>query len=170
MIQNENIYLRPILKTDLSYLNNWKNDEEVYMFLGGGFNPISIDQQENWLNSMIDMTGNNKRFIICEHQKSPIGMVGLYDINWINRTCEIGIYIGNKNSYGKGYGKQACVLIENYAKEYLNIRKIKLNVVSNNNVALDMWRKLGYKKIGELAKERFIKGQYHNLIIMEKFL
>ncbi|NLK29173.1 MAG: GNAT family N-acetyltransferase [Clostridiales bacterium] len=170
MIKGEKVYLRPILKSDLEYLNKWKNDEGVYRFLGGGFMPISIDQQEKWLDSMIDLTGNNKRFIICDRQDSPIGMIGLYDINWIHRTCEIGIYIGDKSSYGNGYGKEACILLEDFARDYLNIRKIKLNVVIDNEAAYNMWNVLGYKKVGELVRERFIKGEYHNLIIMEKFL
>ena len=170
MIKGEKIYLRPILKTDIKHLNDWKNDEEVYKFLGGGFMPISIDQQEKWLDSIIDMNGNNKRFIICNKQDSPIGMVGLYDINWIHRTCEIGIYIGDKDSHGSGFGREACTLIEKFAKEYLNIRKIRLNVVFDNDTALKMWNALGYKKVGELIEERFIKGEYHNLVIMEKFI
>lgn len=170
MITGEKVYLRPILKSDLEYLNKWKNNEEVYKFLGGGFMPISIDQHEKWLDSIIDLTGNNKRFIICDRQDSPIGMIGLYDINWIHRTCEIGIYIGNKSSYGKGYAKEACILLEGFARNYLNIRKIKLNVVIDNEAAYNMWKVLGYEKVGELVNERFIKGEYRNLVIMEKFL
>lgn len=170
MIKGEKVYLRPILKKDLIFLNEWKNDEETYRYLGGGFMPTSIDQQEKWLESMIYTTGNNKRFIICDSENTPIGMVGLYSINWIHRTCEIGIYIGNKNAKGKGLGKEACLLIEQFAREYVNLRKIKLNVVSNNEAALHLWESLGYKKVGVYKDERFIKGEYKDLILMEKFI
>ncbi|MFJ7306844.1 GNAT family N-acetyltransferase [Peribacillus frigoritolerans] len=170
MIKGEKIYLRPILKKDIIFLNEWKNDEETYQYLGGGFMPTSIDQQEKWMDSMIDTLGNNKRFIICDNQNDPIGMIGLYDINWIHRTCEIGIYIGSKSSKGKGYGKEACELLEQFANENLNLRKIKLNVVSDNGAATHMWQSLGYEKIGEYKDERFIKGEYKCLILMEKFI
>lgn len=170
MISGEKVFLRPIRKEDIIYLNKWKNDEETYKYLGGGFMPTSIDQQVKWMDSMIDTTGNDKRFLICDKNETPVGMVGLYNINWIHRTCEIGIYIGHKDSKGKGYGKEACKLIEKFAKEYLNLRKIKLSVVSENNVALKMWESLGYRKVGEYIKERYIKGEYKNLILMEKFI
>ncbi|NLD18063.1 MAG: GNAT family N-acetyltransferase [Tissierellia bacterium] len=170
MINGEKVYLRPIIKSDIKHLNAWKNDEGVYKYLGGGFLPVSIDQQEKWIDSMMDLTGNDKRFIICDMQGSSVGMVGLYAINWIHRTCEIGIYIGEKTALGKGYGQEACRLIENFAKEYLNIRKIRLNVVSENGDALRMWSALKYQQVGELINERYIKGEYHNLVIMEKFL
>lgn len=170
MIVGDKVILRPIIKEDIENLTKWRNDEETYKYLGGGFLPVSIDHHAKWLDSMIDTTGNNKRFIICENEGNPIGMVGLYDITWIHRTCEIGLYIGNKEAKGKGYGKEACRLIECYAAEYLNIRKIKLNVVSDNEVALHMWQTLGYQIVGEYIKERFIKGEYRNLILMEKFI
>ncbi|MCI2253111.1 GNAT family N-acetyltransferase [Domibacillus sp. PGB-M46] len=170
MIKGEKVYLRPILKKDVTFLNEWKNDEETYRYLGGGFMPTSLDHHEKWLDSLIDTSGNNKRFIICDKNSAPVGMVGLYDINWIHRTCEIGIYIGGENVKGKGYGKESCQLIEQFAKEYLNLRKIKLNVVSENESAIHLWAALGYEKVGEYRDERFIKGKYKNLVLMEKFI
>lgn len=170
MIIGERIYLRPIVKEDIHVLNDWKNDEETYRFLGGGFMPTSINQQEKWLDSMIDTTGNNKRFIICEKDDTPVGMVGLYDINWIHRNCEIGVYIGEKNAKGKGYGKEACKLIEEFAKNYLNLRKIKLKAVFVNEIALNMWESLGYQKVGLLKEERYINGEYRDVVLMEKFI
>lgn len=165
----QRVRLRPVQKSDLDMLNLWKNDEDTYMYLGGGFNPISIDQQVTWLDSLIDMTGKNRRFIIENFNEESVGMVGLYEINWVHRTCEIGIYIGNRNARGKGYATEACQLLEKYAFEYLNLRKIKLLVVSDNTVALNMWIKLGYCEVGELKKERYIKGKYCGVKLMEKF-
>ena len=170
MIKGEKVYLRPILRSDLSHLNEWKNDEETYQYLGGGYMPTSIDQQEKWMDSLIDTTGTNKRFLICANKNEPVGMVGLYAINWIHRTSEIGVYIGNKKARGKGYGKEACQLLEQFAREYLNMRKIRLSVVSDNIAAVHMWQSLGYEKVGEYIAERFIKGEYKNLTVMEKFI
>jgi RimJ/RimL family protein N-acetyltransferase len=97
-------------------------------------------------------------------------MVGLYNINWIHRCCEIGVYIGNKDQQGKGFGKEACILIEKFAREHLNLRKLKLYVVKENDKALSMWEKLGYRAVGVLKEERYIKGQYKDVVIMEKFI
>ena len=169
MLSGNEIELRPIEKADLTSLNKWKNNEDVYKFLGGGYQPISLDQQEKWLDSLIDLTGNNKRFMISVKGKA-VGMVGLYGINWIHRTCEIGAYIGEQECRKKGYASQACSLLEEYARDYLNIRKINLKVVSDNICGLAMWKKLGYKTIGIQKEERYIKGKYCDLTLMEKFL
>lgn len=170
MIKGKNIYLRPILKTDIDLLNKWKNDEDTFKYLGGGFQPVSVDQQVEWLDSLIDLTGDTKRFIIATYDNVAIGMIGLYSVNWIHRVCEIGVYLGEKDAKGHGYGKESVQLIEQYAKNYMNIRKIKLKVVLYNEVALNMWHDLGYDLVGKLSKERYINGFYHDLGIMEKFL
>lgn len=170
MLLGEKIYLRPIVRSDLAKLNKWRNNAEIFKYLGTGFVPVSVDQQEKWLDSMIDLLGVNRRFIICDHQEKPVGMVGLYDINWIHQTCEIGIFIGETEAQGHGFGKDACTVIESYAKGFLNIRKIKLYVVRDNGPAYGLWRSLGYQDAGVLARERYIDGVYHDVVIMEKFL
>lgn len=170
MLVGENVYLRPIIKEDLAFLNLWKNDENTYKYLGGGFMPVSIDHQAKWMDTLIDTTGSDKRYIICDKQSEPLGMIGLYNINWINRTCEVGMFIGNTGSRGMGYGKESYLLLEKFAKEYLNLRKLKWYAVSENSIPINMVIKLGYKKVGELVDERFIKGEYKNVVILEKFI
>ncbi|MGK9326150.1 GNAT family N-acetyltransferase [Aerococcus urinaeequi] len=146
-------------KKDLACLNKWKNSKETYQYLGGGFNPILINQQEKWLDSLIEITDKNKRYIIClRNIDQPIGMIGLYDINWINRVAE---------EHGKGYAREAYYLLEDYTNDYLNLRKLKLNVVETNDKAKKMWEKFDYKVVGKLSKERYVNGTYQNLLLIE---
>lgn len=170
ILTGNKLLLRPIERKDLEKLNQWKNDEMVYKNLGGGYMPVSINIQEKWLDSMMDTMGNNKRFIIETLDGERIGMIGLYSINWIHRTCELGIYIGDREQQGKGYGKEAYQMLENFAESYLNLRKIKVYVVVDNDFAISMYDHLGFSKVGELVEERFIHGNYHSVLIMEKFL
>lgn len=167
----QRIILRPIVKGDLESLNKWKNNEEVFKYLGGGFVPTSIDIQEKWMDSMMDLSGSNKRFIIeIKDSKKAIGTVGLYGINSIHRTAEVGLYIGELDEQGNGYAQEAYQLLEKYAKNYLNLRKLKLNVVYKNDKAVALWEKLGFKRCGNFEQERYIDGKYFDLLIMEKFL
>lgn len=169
MLKKDNIVLRPILRSDLEKLNKWKNDEEIFMYLGGGFNPQSIDQQSILIDKLINIDDKNKRYII-EIEKEAIGLIGLYNIHNIYQNCEIGMYIGEKDFQGKGYAKEAYYLIERYAVEYLNMRKIKLFVVNDNTNAISFWSKLGFETVGILKEERYIKGRFRDLSVMEKFL
>lgn len=169
MLRKDNIVLRPILRSDLEKLNKWKNDEEIFMYLGGGFSPQSIDQQSLWIDKIINIDDKNKRFII-DIDNEAIGLIGLYNIHNIYQNCEVGMYIGEKDFHGKGYAKEAYNLIEQYALDYLNMRKIKLFAVCDNSNATNFWHKLGFETVGTLREERYIKGKFRDLLIMEKFL
>ena len=161
--------LRPIVKQDLEILNNWRNDIEIFRYLGGGFNPISMDQQYDWMSNFIDNTGNNRRYMIINEEQKPIGMIGLYNIQWSNRNAELGIYIGDKSSHGKGFGQRALAEIESFGFNYLNLLKIKVKTVESNRKAIAFFENQGYEQVGKLYNERFIDGNYHHVILFEKF-
>lgn len=170
MLIGKNISLRPIELRDLNYLNKWKNTEEVFKYLGGGFFPVSIDVQSKWMDSLMDTTSGSMRFIIEKDKSNPIGFIGLYSVNNIHKTAEVGMYIGEIEEQGKGYATEAYNLFEDFIHKYINIRKIKLFVVNENTTAVKFWEKLGYDSVGVLKKERYINGKYLDVIIMEKFL
>lgn len=170
VLSNGNVSLRPIERRDLDKLNQWKNDESVYRFLGGGFLPVSRDIQEKWLDSLMDTTGNSKRFMIENDVGEAVGMIGLYGINWVHRTCELGIFIGDGSQRGKGYASSAYRLLEAYGAMYLNLRKVTADVVDKNDAAVSFYENLHFRQAGRLSKQRFIGGEYCDLLIMEKFL
>ncbi|EDT27894.1 GNAT family N-acetyltransferase [Clostridium perfringens] len=165
MLKSKRINLRPIENRDLKVLNKWKNDYEIFKYLGGGFQPQSINEQEKYISNLINNSGTSKRFIIDNGE--AIGMVGLYDINFINRNCDLGIYIGEKSEQGKGYAKETMDLILDFAFNNLNLKKIKLNVVNANNKAINLYNSLGFKEVGILKEERFINGKFEDVKIME---
>ena len=169
-MEYEGITLVPIETEDLELLNKWKNDEDVYKYLGGGFKPVSISQQKKWIDKVTDNTSENQRYIIKNAEGIKVGFIGLYNISPVHRTCSLGVYIGEKEFWGQKIATRAYKIIENYAKNYLNIRKIHLEVVEKNISAIKMYENLGFKIVGNLEKERYINGDYENLLIMDKFI
>ena len=169
MLSNNKCNLRPLVLDDVTYLNKWNNDEDLNKYLGNGFYPVSIDTQKEWIKNMIDCSkfSTNKRYMIETLDHEPIGLVGLYNINFINKNCEIGIYIGEKEYQSKGYASNAIKLIIEYAKNYLNIFKVKAFVTKSNEKAVKFWTKIGFMQKGLFEKERFIDGELIDLLIFE---
>lgn len=170
MLECSGIELVPIEIEDLKILNKWKNDEEVFKYLGGGYRPTSISQQKNWIEKLVENTSENQRYMILSEEKEKIGFIGLYGISAIHRTADLGIYIGEKDYRGKGIATRAFKALEKYAKEYLNVRKIKLEVVKENEPAVKLYQKLDFYICGEYKQERYIKGEYKDVVLMEKFI
>ncbi|WP_368251835.1 GNAT family N-acetyltransferase [Enterococcus sp. 2201sp1_2201st1_B8_2201SCRN_220225] len=163
--------IRPIEIEDGKFIYTWKKDPTIFKYLGGGYNPQSLFEVNEFMPQLSKQSSKNKRFMIvnCQNEE-PIGLVGLYNINVVHRTCDIGIYIGNRKFQGKGAATIAVKLIEQFAKNYLNLRKITLSVVAENQSAVKFWDKQKYSYVGTMKEERYIDGKYCDLEIREKFL
>ena len=96
-----------------------------------------------------------------------IRIVGLHEINNINRTATLGIFIGNKDYRSKGYGTEAIKLILDFGFNYLNLNNIDLALMEFNKRALKCYEKCGFKKIGRRRKCKFINGRYYDSILMD---
>lgn len=163
------VFLRPIEYSDLEYLFKWRNDKKIFMQLGGGFFPTSKTEMEKWMDNFCKKDLNNPKFII-EFETQPVGFISLTNINYINRSGDLGIYIGESDFQGKGIATKALTNLESFAKNQLNLRKIKLLMNDNNIGALNLYEKLSYKFVGKYEKERYVNGDWVDVIIMEKFL
>ncbi len=164
------VALRPLEAEDAAILCKWKNDIEVYQYLGGGYQPVSFSQYKLWVEKMVDQTGGNRRFIIETTAHEPIGMIGLYDINWIHRTADVGIFIGEHEVRRQGAASEAFQILENFAKICLNLRKMNIKVVDDNQKGKAFWTKMGFELAGTLHAERYINGKYCDVLMMEKFI
>lgn len=79
---------------------------------------------------------------------------------------EVGIFIGDKNYWNKGYGTDAMRILIRFIFEQMNINKIKLNVYEFNPRAVRCYEKCGFKKEGTLRQEIFRDGKYYDQYIM----
>jgi RimJ/RimL family protein N-acetyltransferase len=96
-----------------------------------------------------------------------LGNCGVMELDNLNQTCEVGIFIGNKNYWGKGYGTEALFLLLNYLFTALNMHNIKLRVYSFNKRAIKSYEKIGFKTIGKI-REALLRGKTrHDIILMD---
>jgi len=102
------IHLRAFEKEDLDTVLRWVNDEEVTRSLSDALiYPMSRADEIKWLESVSVANPREKVFGIETLNKELIGSVGLHTINWVERKAELGIMIGEKQFWGKGYGSDS---------------------------------------------------------------
>lgn len=164
-----NINIRPVEYGDLESLHKWRNNPEIFSQLGGGFFPVSKTEMNDWMSNFCKNDENNIKFIIT-YNEEKVGYITLANINYINQSGELGIYIGEENYQGYGIASKAIEKLESFAINHLNLRKIKLLVNCDNDSALALYYKKGFKDIGNYEKERLINGKWIDVKIMEKFL
>ncbi|MBM4452977.1 MAG: GNAT family N-acetyltransferase, partial [Chloroflexi bacterium] len=114
-ILGDKVYLRGLQKNDLTgNMFQWANDSDVthHMFMGAM--PNTIEGLEEEYAQLIKSKNDVVLAIIDKKTDIHLGNVGLYLINWISRSAELRIIIGEKKYWNKGYGTEATELTVTY--------------------------------------------------------
>ncbi|PNR96676.1 GNAT family N-acetyltransferase [Petrotoga sp. 9PWA.NaAc.5.4] len=165
-IVGEKCYLSPIDPNDYEKYTQWLNDPEIYENLMVTDNIISLLKEKDILEKMAK--SNETTFAIVDMSTNNlIGNCGLHNIDNINQTVTLGIFIGDKDYLSKGYGTEAVKLLVNYGFEYLNMNNIMLNTFSYNRRAIKCYEKAGFKEFGRRKQAKYYKNQRYDILYME---
>lgn len=164
----ERIMLREYRKEDLPYMRKWVNDIEITKYLSNAFlYPHTLNNTEEYLNTMLEGSTNAKGFIIANKEtEGYIGQIDLIKIDWVNRVATLGIVIGTKDYLNKGYGTEAINLLLDFVFNRLNLHKLDLEVRAYNERAIKCYKKCGFKEEGRIRENHFIDGKYTDTIFM----
>ncbi len=161
----ERVYLRPLDIDDLERCLRWINDPTITSTLTIRF-PISRAQEEDWLLSQYKDRSDMSLAIVIKDEDQHIGNCGLHSIDYVNRSAEFGIMLGERNQWGKGYALEAGRLILNYGFKQLAMHRIFLHVYSHNKRAQRVYEKTGFIHEGTMREAYFRDGRYYDDLIM----
>jgi len=167
MLKGEKVILRAMRREDLPRLLQFNNDVEVEL-AGGGDPPMpqSLDRLEAEFNQQVSSGGRDGASFAIEADGQLIGSCGLFNFDSTAHTCELGIGIGDKVYWGKGYGREAINLLVEYAFHYRNFHKVWLRVLGNNARAIKAYQAVGFTEEGRLRQHVWINGTYDDLVHM----
>lgn len=167
MYTGEKVRLREYRREDIPLAQAYINKAEMKRLLSGSPFLLTLWDEEKFITSLSASQGSNYSFAIETLAEGHyIGGCGFNRLDWKNRNCEIGIFIGDEEYQNKGFGTDAMKILIRLCFNQLNLYKVGLNVLSYNERALKVYRRLGFKEEGRLRQERFFDGAYHDLIIM----
>jgi UDP-4-amino-4,6-dideoxy-N-acetyl-beta-L-altrosamine N-acetyltransferase len=156
MLNSNKVILKGVEELDLESLRNWRNNPSLRKYFREHKDITKIDQS-NWYKKILSDKNQYNFSIFAEN--NLIGHCGLYYINWINRSAEFGIYIGNNNYRNGGYGSDALRTLIKYGFNDLNLNKIWCEVYKNNE-ALHVYKHIGFKHEGTLRDNYYNEGRY----------
>lgn len=128
------------------------------------------DIDEKWMSYIKSSLENKESIMLCAFIENRI--VGSVTVIWSNRikTKHVANLVGmfvNPDYQRQGIGKELVLKAIEELKAFSQFEKIKLDVVSKNNKAINLYESVGFEKVGELHKELFIDGQFYDLVQME---
>lgn len=164
-LEGDNIYLSPKNIEDVNIYTKWLNDFQTTDYIGRSAQLYSLETEREYLENH---SNDEATFaIIRKSDDEIIGTIGLEQINHVHRKGTLGIFIGDKESRGKGFGSEAIKLILDYGFNYLNLNNIKLDVLDVNSRAIACYKKCGFKEIGIRREANYTNGKYHDIISMD---
>lgn len=164
MIKGKKVNLRALEKEDIQKTIKWINDPEVTKYLSIVF-PISLAEEEKWFEYYLKRK-DDRIFAIETKDGTHIGNIGLHKIDWLNRKVMLGILIGEKEYWNKGYGTDAVKTAVKFAFEEMNIHKVYLCVMDFNERAVKIYEKCGFTREGVSRDDVYRNGKYHDMIWM----
>jgi RimJ/RimL family protein N-acetyltransferase len=87
-------------------------------------------------------------------------------IEWKDRVASAGIVIGEKEHWGRGVGRDAMTTLARFAFDELNLHRIELQVLDDNERARRCYAACGFRCEGVRRQAIFRGGRYHDVTSM----
>jgi diamine N-acetyltransferase len=168
MIFGERIRLRRNEREDLPRFVEWLNNPQVRRFLSKDL-PISQASEELWFENMLKRPVEEQSLGIEIKEGDGwrlIGNCGIFEINWQVRSAEVGLFIGDKTCWNKGYGTEVLRLLLQLGFETLNLNRIFLRVDAGNLGGIRAYQKAGFVQEAHLRESSYRQGRFGDVLIM----
>jgi RimJ/RimL family protein N-acetyltransferase len=148
-------------------LHEFNNDLETEL-AGGGDPPTpqSLARLQAEFDQEAAKGGRDGMRFAIEAGTEFIGHCALFNVNSTAHICELGITVGDKKFWGKGYGSESIRLLVQYAFRYQNFRKVWLHVHAANERAVRAYQSCGFVEEGRLRAHVWSDGAYDDVLLM----
>jgi RimJ/RimL family protein N-acetyltransferase len=160
----DQVYLRPLEVADAPTITPWFNDSDVTRFFLR-HQPMSLQEEEEFLRQIPADETAVRLGIVLTATDQLIGTVGLHP-EYRCRSARFGIILGDKPSWGHGFGTTVTRLMIGHAFDTLNLNRVWLHVYEYNLRGLRVYEKVGFRTEGRLRQETYRDGRYWDVIVM----
>jgi RimJ/RimL family protein N-acetyltransferase len=127
--------------------------------------PLTIEMEEQWFARIATSSTD----VVWEIQREGrhIGSIGLEEIDWRHRRAGGGIWIGEVEEFGKGFGSEAMALRTRYAFRELGLHKVMPQSDMDNVASRRAAMRAGYRECGCYREHRYCEGAWHDVWLGE---
>lgn len=176
MFELGRVRFRTLEKEDLCLLHMWENDSELIMFSRSRpLNFVSMTQLERQFEDWMKDEKELHFIVELVDSKEAIGIARLQKQDWGNvKSIDIGTYIGKKELWGKGLGRDITVGLLEMTFNQLNAERCQAWSVEYNRRAHRALEACGFKKGGAVRYAVFVNGRkwdsYYFDILKDEYL
>ncbi len=162
------LVLGPHRWENLEKLNNWFNDDELAYYDDDkpkNKAPETLEETRGVLERILKNPDDAKIIHYAIYKRVDGTFIGYGQIAYIdlfNRRCRLGITIGDKKEWGKGYAKEALSAVIHHCFEELNLNRIGAEVYEYNSRSIKLFEGLGFRREGVIRQSVFKKGEFRD--------
>ena len=166
MISGNRIALRCLEANDLALTAQWRNQSEIRRYFFDK-SLISVSGQANWYEAYLRDPSRQIFVAVDGTSAEPVGMIGLYQINYRDRHAEIGsTIIGDRSRWGQGLGAEMIGLLAEYAFRDLNLHRLYAYAVQHNQASVRAKLKCGFRQEGLLREAHYADGRFQDVLLL----
>ena len=147
-IRGEKVVLREKRIEDAAEDFAWRTDEELARL--DATRPLNMSYADflRYVGAEIDDPGpRSKRLAIDTSEGKHIGNFMYYDIDLRRGEAELGIMIGDREYWGKGYGSDTIRAVQDYIFTNTTLTRVYLHTLEWNERARGAFTKAGMREV-----------------------
>jgi RimJ/RimL family protein N-acetyltransferase len=164
ILTGQKVVLREKRLSDAANDYEWRTDPELSRY--DATLPLKLSQREFMLyytEQMRSFKEDRRWFAIDTVDGKHIGNCMYYDMDKIRKQVKMGIIIGDREYWGKGYGADAVMTLVAHVFGDLNLERVYLDTLEWNVRAQRCFRKCGFVVSGH------VNDKEHNFVVMELY-
>lgn len=162
------VFLRALEPGDFDLVFSVENNEEFWE-ISTNSTPYSRQIIKEYLaNAHRDIYEVKQlRLVICRNDKTPVGLIDLFDFEPKHRRAAVGILISNKEDRGKGFGREALGLLCSYSFNHLALNQVYANVGIDNVRSQKLFENAGFKLAGHKKDWNLVHGKFKDELLYQ---
>lgn len=146
----------------------WLRDPNVNQFLEIRHHLPNLKDLQTFIDKM-NHSDNNLLLGIYLTDGSHIGNIKLGPIHLIYERATMGLLIGDKTQWGKGYATEAINLLTEYAFNHLTLSSVWAGCYSTNIASYKAFLKASYQENSRQQRYWKIDGKFIDNILLVRF-
>ena len=140
----------------------WVRDYEVIKTINRleYVRPVSFAEVKEYCEGVMRSKSDVFLALYSKGEERFIGTIRASRIDWVNRTADVGILIGDRAYWGRGIATDALGTLCRYLFERLGLRKLTAGLMRINPAMLKVFEKLGFQEEGVFRRQDWFEGDY----------
>ena len=147
----------------------WSRDSEFRRLLDSGVSQLhSAKGVQKWLEKELEEQSVNQHWFSIRKFDDDrlLGDIDLYIYTWTGRDAFVGLGIGEREFWGRGYGTDVMKVILRYAFTEVNLNRVSLTVFEYNPRAVRSYEKAGFRHEGRMRQVLNKEGKRWDILTM----